>query len=98
MRAVYEGVDRLPPGWVRHRSGLIVPGRPYIHSGLAQANDHAKLDYLIETSERSGRFDWAAVGFTTAWGIAVAAAFDPDRARGILETVAALVRHLLGGS
>lgn len=65
--------------------------------GEALADANAKLDYLVEASRRSGRFDWANIAFSTAWGVAVAAAFDPDRARALFEILAAPVRHLLAG-
>jgi len=51
---------------------------------LGAANE--KLDYLVEASRRSGRFDWANIAFSTAWGVAVAVAFDPDRARSVRDS------------
>jgi hypothetical protein len=65
--------------------------------GEALEDANRKLDYLVEVSRRSGRFDWANIAFSTAWGVAVAAAFDPDRARVLFEILAAPVRHLLSG-
>ena len=64
-------------------------------SVLAEAN--SKLDYLVEASKRSGRFDWANIAFSTIFNIAVAVAFDPDRARILFEMLTAPVRRLIGG-
>lgn len=64
--------------------------------GQVLADANAKLDYLIEASHRSGRFDWANIAFSTVFNIALAAAFDPERARVLFELLAAPVRRLLG--
>jgi len=62
---------------------------------LREAN--SKLDYLVAASRRSGRFDWANVAFSIAWSIALAAAFGPDQARVLFETLATAVRQLIAG-
>jgi hypothetical protein len=65
--------------------------------GQVLADANTNLEYLVEASQRSGRFDWANIAFSTVFNIALAAAFDPDRARALFEILAAPVRHLLGG-
>jgi hypothetical protein len=65
--------------------------------GQVLADANAKLDYLVEASHRSGRFDWANIAFSTLFNIALAAAFDPERARVLFEILATPVRQLLAG-
>lgn len=58
---------------------------------------NAKLDYLVAASRRSGRFDWFNIAFSTIWGIALAAAFNPAQARALFETIIETVRQLITG-
>lgn len=61
---------------------------------LAEAN--AKLDYLVGAARRVGRFDWWNIAVSTLIGIAVSAAFDPDRAQVLFRTILGEAVRLLG--
>jgi hypothetical protein len=62
-----------------------------------QRDADEKFDYLVERLGFLGRRDWAGVAFTTLAGIAIDAAFDPDRARQLFEIIVSSVRQLLAG-
>jgi hypothetical protein len=57
---------------------------------------NSKLDYLVAASRRSGRFDWFNLAFSIVWSIVVAAAFAPDQARVLFETLGSEIRKLIG--
>lgn len=66
-------------------------------SGEPLAAANGKLDYLVEASRRSGRFDWANIAFSVVFNIGLAVAFGPVQARALLEAFMSGVRQLAGG-
>jgi hypothetical protein len=60
------------------------------------ADVNKKLDHLIEATDRLGRFDWRALAVGILFEVALAAAFDPSRARQMMEMVLVGLRGLLG--
>jgi hypothetical protein len=66
-------------------------------SAQIQAEINVKLDYLSAAKERLGRYDWRALALTTAIDVAIAAAFNPDQARHLLQLIASGLVRLLGG-
>jgi len=60
------------------------------------ADVNKKLDHLIEATDRLGRFDWRALAVGILFEAALAAAFDPSRARQMMEMVLVGLRGLLG--
>jgi hypothetical protein len=65
--------------------------------GEALVDVNAKLDYLVASSSRQGRFDWANIAFSTLFSIALQVAFDPERARVLFEMLASPFRQLIAG-
>ena len=60
---------------------------------LAQANQ--KLDYLVGAAKRAGRMDWFNIALSVVMAIAIAVAFDTERARELLELLFKAVDRLL---
>jgi hypothetical protein len=53
-----------------------------------------QLEYLTDTSRRSGRRDWYFLAFGVLFDIAVAVALDPDAARRFIEAVLTAVSRI----
>lgn len=60
------------------------------------ADVNGKLDYLVDASTRMGRFDWRNVAVSVVLDIAVASAFDPNRARELFNIIVGVASKLLG--
>ena len=54
----------------------------------------AKVDYLIQASERLGKKDWSNVFITTLISIIIAGIFAPDRAQELMDYGASLFAFL----
>ena len=66
-------------------------------AGAALDEVNRKLDYLVDSAERLGRFDWRTFALGMAFDIAVNVAFNPDQARRLFEIVVSPVQRLLTG-
>jgi hypothetical protein len=66
-------------------------------SGEKLDRANGQLDYLVEAVSRLSRRDWKNVALAVAWQIGLAAAFAPEQARTLFETIVGTARHLLGG-
>ncbi len=60
------------------------------------ADVNKKLDHLVDATKRLGRFDWRALAVGILFEVALAAAFDPARARQMMEMVLSGLGGLLG--
>ncbi len=86
LAQIVQGLDRA-------RTYLVEVGV----TGELLRESNEKLDYLVEAAGRSGRREWRLVAFSMLWSVVVAAAFSPEQARMLFETVASAIRQLLPG-
>jgi hypothetical protein len=92
--------DPLTPAEIRAIGDRIDQARAFLEAAELQpetlADANRKLDYLMSATSRLGRFDWRNLAVGIVFSIAVAAAFDPNRAREMFDLLLGGVRMLLG--